>query len=160
MFDITIQRAVAEKALPSSAQFKQWAKAVLQSKMTTAELTIRIVDKTEMTELNNTYRQKNKPTNVLSFPFERPAELADEIPLLGDIVICAAVIVEEAHAQQKTLEAHWAHMVVHGILHLLGYDHEQTEDAEIMEAEEIHILKTLGFTNPYQVNQKGIDNHD
>jgi probable rRNA maturation factor len=150
-YDITIQRIVAPKSLPSTAQLKQWTKAVLKNRIPAAELTIRIVDKNEITELNSTYRQKNKPTNVLSFPFDMPEELDDETPLLGDIVICAEVIEEEAAEQDKSIESHWAHMVVHGTLHLLGYDHVEDQEAEIMEAEEIKILASLGFNNPYQI---------
>lgn len=150
MYDITIQRVIAAQSLPSAIKFKRWVKTVLKNKIPSAELTIRIVDKNEMTELNSTYRHKKKPTNVLSFPFDMPEE-CEETLILGDIVICADVIREEAMAQDKTLEAHWAHMVVHGTLHLLGYDHENNDDAEKMEAEEINILKTLGFSNPYYV---------
>lgn len=150
MFEITVQRATTIKSLPTSAKLKRWARAALQNKMPTAELTIRIVDSEEITELNHQYRNKHKPTNVLSFPFEMPDEV-DEIPYLGDIIICAEVIKAEAHAQQKTEEAHWAHIVIHGTLHVLGYDHEKKEDAERMEAEEIKILKTLGFDNPYRL---------
>lgn len=149
MYEVIVQRAVPAKSLPSAAKLKNWAIAALTKKIKSAELTIRIVDKAEMTELNSTYRHKNKPTNVLSFPFDMPEEY-DEIPLLGDIVICADVIKEEAQEQQKTPAAHWAHMVVHGTLHLLGYDHEKNDEAEIMEAEEIEILHDLGFANPYQ----------
>lgn len=152
---ITVQRIVKDRAIPATAAFKRWVSAVLTDKIPAAELTLRIVDKAEITELNATYRQKNKPTNVLSFPFDMPEECAEEIPLLGDIIICAEVIREEAAAQEKTLTAHWAHMVVHGTLHLLGYDHEQDADAEIMEAEEIRILGLLGFANPYHVKEKG-----
>lgn len=155
MYEIIVQRVVAAQSLPTTAKLKRWATTALKTKVPAAELTIRIVDKTEITELNSTYRHKNKPTNVLSFPFDMPDELEDEIPLLGDIVICAEVIEEEAREQQKTTEAHWAHMVVHGVLHLLGYDHEEDEDAEVMEAEEVMILKTLGFSNPYQISEQG-----
>jgi probable rRNA maturation factor len=151
MYEITIQRIVVNKLLPTTAKLKQWAKAALKTKIPMAALTIRIVDKNEMTELNSTYRKKNKPTNVLSFPFDMPDEFEEEIPLLGDIIICAEVIEEEAATQEKTLEAHWAHMVIHGVLHLLGHDHEKDHDADIMEAEEINILQTLGFNNPYLV---------
>jgi probable rRNA maturation factor len=154
MYEIIVQRATSTKS-PTTAKFKRWATTSLKEKMPAAELTIRIVDKDEMTELNSTYRQKNKPTNVLSFPFDMPEELEEETPLLGDIVICAEVIDEEAIAQEKSVEAHWAHMVVHGVLHLLGYDHEQDQEAEVMEAEEIKILHLLGFKNPYQVSEKG-----
>jgi probable rRNA maturation factor len=150
MYEVTIQRAVLAKSLPTAIKFKRWVKAVLKNKISSAELTIRIVDKNEMTELNSTYRHKNKPTNVLSFPFDMPEE-CEEILMLGDIVICAEVIREEAIEQEKSLEAHWAHMVVHGTLHLLGYDHEKNDEAEIMEAEEIKILTMLGFSNPYYV---------
>jgi len=149
MYEITIQRAVTTKSLPTTPTFKRWIKTVLKSKIPSAELTIRIVDKNEMTELNSTYRHKNKPTNVLSFPFDMPEECENDLPILGDIVICADVIQEEADTQNKMLQAHWAHMVVHGTLHLLGYDHEKEADAEIMEAEEIRFLSALGFPNPY-----------
>jgi probable rRNA maturation factor len=150
MYQIIVQRMVTDRTAPSTSQLKRWAKLILQEKIPNAELTIRIVDKDEMTTLNSTYRKKNKPTNVLSFPFEMPKDIDIETPILGDIVICADVIKEEAQAQQKTHDAHWAHMVVHGILHLLGYDHEKENEAEIMEAEEIVILKNMGFNNPYQ----------
>lgn len=153
MYDITIQRAVAKKSQPGAVKLKKWAKAVLLNKIPDAELTIRIVDKAEITELNSTYRKKNKPTNVLSFPFDMPDELTDETPMLGDIIICADVIEEEALAQHKTEEAHWAHMVVHGTLHLLGFDHEDEADADMMEAEEITILHSLGFENPYKISE-------
>jgi probable rRNA maturation factor len=127
MYEIIIQRAVAVKSLPTTTKFKRWVKAVLENnlknKIPSAELTIRIVDKKEITELNSTYRHKNKPTNVLSFPFEMPEECKDDLLILGDIVICAEIISEEALNQEKKCEAHWAHMVVHGTLHLLGYDH-------------------------------------
>ncbi len=155
MYDITVQRVVAGPSLPTTAKLKLWATTALTNKIPAAELTIRIVDKAEITTLNSTYRHKHTPTNVLSFPFDMPEECADECFTLGDIIICADVIFEEALLQQKTLEAHWAHMVVHGILHLLGYDHENETDAEKMESEEINILRKLGFSNPYQVSEKG-----
>lgn len=156
MFEVIIQRAAESQSLPSDTQLTKWASTALENRVPTAELTIRIVEKDEITELNSTYRQKNKPTNVLSFPFDdMPDEMQDEIPLLGDIIICADVIEEEALAQQKTLESHWAHMVVHGTLHLLGYDHEENDEAEIMEAEEIKIMQALGFNNPYAISEEG-----
>lgn len=153
MYQIIVQRVVkgVDLSIPSTAKLKQWAKQALQAKLSDAELTIRIVDKAEIQTLNSTYRHKDKPTNVLSFPFETPPDVDIETPILGDIVICAEVILEEARDQKKTLEAHWAHMIVHGILHLLGYDHENDADATIMENEEIEILKKLGFSNPYQI---------
>lgn len=147
---ITVQRAVPKNEMPKALQLKQWAKTALKRKTPDIEMTIRIVDTDEMTELNTQYRHKTGATNVLSFPFEMPDELIDEMPLLGDIVICAAVVNQEAKEQGKTAIAHWAHMVVHGTLHLLGYDHENATDADIMESIEITILKELGFPNPYQ----------
>jgi probable rRNA maturation factor len=151
MYQIAVQRTVTEKSIPSPAKFKRWAKQALQKKMPSAELTIRIVGTEEMRQLNYEYRKKNKPTNVLSFPMDIPAEFNEEIPMLGDIVICADVIKKEAVAQKKSEESHWAHMVVHGTLHLLGYDHEKNDEAEVMEAEEILIMDSLGFANPYKI---------
>lgn len=155
MYHIIVQRAVRNQSIPSTAQLKRWAKAALQEKVANAEVTIRVVDEAEITELNSTYRKKNKPTNVLSFPFEMPEGVDMETPILGDVVICAQVIAEEAEQQHKSLEAHWAHMVVHGILHLLGYNHEENEEAEEMETEEITIMNELGFKNPYICAEKG-----
>lgn len=158
-YDIIVQRATANKNVPGAPTLKRWAKAALKNKQPSAEITIRLVDTAEMIQLNSTYRHKNKPTNVLSFPFEMPESVTMPIPILGDIVICADVIVEEALQQKKTLDAHWAHMVVHGTLHLLGYDHEKNKDAEIMEAEEISILNSLGFDNPYLTTEPS-DKHE
>ncbi len=112
-----------------------------------AQLTIRIVDEKESAYLNEHYRHKNGPTNVLSFP----AEYADDIPvtLLGDIILCAPLVLKEAKTQNKDIQAHWAHLTVHGSLHLLGYDHSNAQDAQKMESCEIDILKQIGFTNPY-----------
>ncbi len=151
---ITIQRAVPKNEMPAVTQLKQWAKKVLKRTTPDVEMTIRVVDLTEMTELNTQYRHKSGPTNVLSFPFDIPVGLTDEPSLLGDIVICAAVVNQEAQEQEKSATAHWAHMVVHGTLHLLGYDHEIPADADTMESLEITILKELGFPNPYQQGEK------
>ena len=142
MHQIDIQYAVAKK-FPSTILLKRWAKAVLEKKyQRPTELTIRIVSKNEMAKLNYTYRQKEGPTNVLSFPLEKP--------LLGDIIICASVVKREAKEQHKSPKAHFAHMVVHGVLHLLGYDHIQDKEAKAMEKLEIHLLRSLGFSNPYK----------
>ena len=111
------------------------------------EVTIRIVDEQEGQYLNQRWRGKTGPTNVLSFPFESPPEVP--IPLLGDIVVCAPVVLREAEEQHKSLTAHWAHLVIHGTLHLLGYDHIEDADADIMEALEIEILAKLTYPNPY-----------
>jgi len=153
-YHIIIQNAVKEASIPSPKDMKQWAKTALKNKIASAEVTLRIVDKEEIRELNHTYRKKDKATNVLSFPFDMP-DIDMKVPILGDIAICAAIVAEEALAQNKLEKAHWAHMVVHGILHLLGFDHENDQEAEIMEKEEIVILKTLGFSNPYSDHPEG-----
>lgn len=111
------------------------------------ELTIRVVSLNESQELNATYRGKDKPTNVLSFPFEQPPGL--NLPILGDLAICHDVVVQEAQQQHKSIEAHWSHMLVHGTLHLLGYDHINDEEAEHMESLEVEILNNLGVDDPY-----------
>lgn len=111
------------------------------------EVTIRIVGEAEGRQLNQTWRQRDYPTNVLSFPFDSPP--GPDLPQLGDLVICAPVVLREALAQQKTPESHWAHLVIHGTLHLLGYDHQETAQAELMETLEINILTQLGYPNPY-----------
>lgn len=146
---LDLQIATANKhSLPSQQDFELWVKTAIADRMDEAELTIRIVDVEESQELNATYRGKDKPTNVLSFPFEAPPEI--ELPLLGDLVICASVVENEAKEQYKTLEEHWAHMVIHGCLHLLGYDHIEDAEAEEMESLEITLIQSLGFTNPYE----------
>ncbi|MCO6545486.1 MAG: rRNA maturation RNase YbeY [Gilliamella sp.] len=134
--------------LPTEAQIMQWLEVILPQFMDNAELTIRIVDKQESQQLNCTYRHKDKPTNVLSFPFESPIEI--DVPLLGDLIICKQVVEAEAEQQLKSLTSHWAHMIVHGCLHLLGYDHILDEEAEEMENIEIDIMQQLGFEDPYQ----------
>lgn len=133
--------------LPSEAQLQGWLEGTILGFQQEAEVTVRIVDEAESRELNHTYRGKDKPTNVLSFPFEAPPGL--ELPLLGDLVICRQVVEAEAVEQGKTLDAHWAHMVVHGSLHLLGYDHIEDEEAEEMEQLERDIMQELGFADPY-----------
>jgi len=133
--------------LPSEAQLQGWLDGTILGFQQEAEVTVRIVDEAESNELNLTYRGKDKPTNVLSFPFEAPPGL--ELPLLGDLVICRQVVEHEAAEQGKPLMAHWAHMVVHGCLHLLGYDHIEDDEAEEMEALERDIMQELGFADPY-----------
>lgn len=134
--------------LPTEAQILQWLEVILPQFVDNAELTIRIVDEQESQQLNYTYRHKDKPTNVLSFPFESPVEI--DVPLLGDLVICKQVVEAEATEQHKSLTSHWAHMIVHGCLHLLGYDHILDDEAEEMENIEIDIMQQLGFKDPYQ----------
>lgn len=144
---LDVQREV--NALPKDDDFLRWLKEVLISeKQTDTELTIRIVDEKESAELNEQYRHKTGSTNVLSFPFETPEEV--ELDLLGDLVICSDVVIREAAEQNKVELAHWAHMVVHGTLHLLGYDHLTSAEANIMEQKEIKVLSQLGYTDPYR----------
>ena len=136
-----------ETGLPTAEQIEQWATAAVQPQSDEVEMTVRIVDEAESHELNLNYRGKDRPTNVLSFPFECPDEV--ELPLLGDLVICRQVVEREAQEQDKPLMAHWAHMVVHGSLHLLGYDHIEDDEAEEMESLETQIMTRLGFADPY-----------
>lgn len=133
--------------LPSKKQVAQWVGAVLGHRYDRGELAVRIVDTDEIKELNLKYRGKCQPTNVLSFPFEAPPGIHTKI--LGDIVICAPVVRKEAREQAIAETAHWAHMVVHGVLHLQGFDHENDQEAEEMESCESRIMKTLGFPDPY-----------
>jgi probable rRNA maturation factor len=137
--------------VPSARLIRTWADAAAGAKGRDATVSVRIVTPLESQKLNRQYRGKPKPTNVLSFPAEVPAgALQGESKLLGDIVICARVVAREAREQSKTLAAHWAHMVVHGTLHLLGYDHEQNDEAVRMERREKRVLKVLGFEDPYR----------
>ena len=136
-----------ESGLPTAEQIEQWATAAVQPQSDEVEMTVRIVDEAESHELNLNYRGKDRPTNVLSFPFECPDEV--ELPLLGDLVICRQVVEREAQEQDKPAMAHWAHMVVHGSLHLLGYDHIEDDEAEEMESLETQIMTELGFADPY-----------
>lgn len=146
--ELDLQIALEMPGLPTETDLHRWAEAALAGAeySKNAELTIRIVNEAESSALNESYRHKQGPTNVLSFPFEAPP--AVESPLLGDIVICAPVVLREAISQGKTPEAHWAHLVAHGVLHLLGYDHNE-EQAVIMESLEIRILAGLGYPDPY-----------
>lgn len=144
---IDVQR-VAQLPGPSDAAIQTWVESALKGRRDAAEMTVRIVDNDESAELNATYRHKQGPTNVLSFPFEVPEDVP--MDLLGDLVICAPVVEQQAREQHKPSEAHWAHMVVHGTLHLLGYDHIEEKQAEVMEALEVSILLDMGFANPYE----------
>jgi probable rRNA maturation factor len=143
-----IQHESSFQPLPTDEVIQTWVQAALKDRVPEeTELCVRIVDKPEIQMLNQQYRNKNKPTNVLSFPIDVPEEV--DVPLLGDIVICAPIVFEEAQAQNKTYEQHFAHMIVHGCLHLLGYDHETDEQADLMEPLEISILATIDIPNPY-----------
>src|SRR5471030_2977048 len=145
---LDLQLACEDAAgLPDEATFTRWLTAVLPLFREEAEVTVRLVDEAESHELNLTYRGMDKPTNVLSFPFEAPPGM--EMPLLGDLIICRQVVEKEAKEQEKALSAHWAHMVIHGSLHLLGYDHIVDEEAEEMESIETEIMQGLGYPDPY-----------
>ncbi|MBB3059304.1 rRNA maturation RNase YbeY [Microbulbifer rhizosphaerae] len=153
---LDVQRPSRCSGLPSDEQIAAWARAAIGDARESAELSVRIVDEDESLALNRRYRGKGKPTNVLSFPADLPEELG--LPLLGDLVICAPVVAREADQQHKEPPAHWAHMVVHGTLHLLGYDHIEDADAEIMEGLETRLLEGLGFPDPYTA--KELDEHE
>jgi probable rRNA maturation factor len=147
---VDLQNVCDTKNLPSADLFQQWVDTALTSVTEQEfELTIRLVNSTESQQLNKQYRQKDKPTNVLSFPFEVPEGI--ELNLLGDLIICAQVVEQESKEQNKVLFDHWAHMVIHGCLHLLGYDHINDTDANEMETLEVNILAKLSITNPYNM---------
>ncbi len=150
---VTIDLQVASTAaeLPDTAQLERWASAALGDARSEAEISVRIVDAEEGQALNLHWRGKDYATNVLSFPADLPPEL--ELPLLGDLVVCAPVVAREASEQHKSLDAHWAHMIVHGTLHLLGHDHIEDQEAEAMEALETRVLTGLGYPNPYANDQ-------
>jgi probable rRNA maturation factor len=137
---LTVQYALDPARLPARPQLRKWAQAALQSD---AEVTLRLVGRREGRKLNSGYRGKDYATNVLTFAY------ADTRPLAGDIVLCAPVVSEEARRQGKTAEAHYAHLVVHGMLHLQGHDHENDDDAVVMEALESEIVTRLGYPDPY-----------
>jgi len=141
---IAIQDMVHKKPILKKTQCLKWLSPIVDKN---AEITIRIVDNDESINLNNIYRKKKYPTNVLSFLVD------DEVHLIGDIVLCAPVIEKEALEQSKKIEAHYAHLIIHGALHLYGYDHENIKDADIMEAKEIKILTKLGYKNPYLIEE-------
>lgn len=151
--DAILLNEIAYPRVPSEAMMQEWVNAVLEAvpekvSPDCTEVCISIVDKSESAELNQTYRHKTGPTNILSFHYDPMPDMAQES--LGDLVICAELVEEEALIQSKTTEAHWAHLTVHGTLHLLGYDHVVDSEAEIMESLEITILNALGFENPYE----------
>ena len=145
--DITVQVAVSGLPLPSARDIHRWATQALEAQQAAGELVVRIVDEAEMSALNARYRGKQGPTNVLSFPCEGFAGVDSGI--LGDIVICAPVVQAEALRQGKDVQAHWAHLVIHGVLHLLGFDHLHEAEAHAMEARETELLHRLGYDDPY-----------
>lgn len=151
--DIDIQRCCTDVSVPPDADLRRWARAAATTAQ--GELVVRIVDETESASLNQQYRGKPGATNVLSFgdgEARLPEEVAQSLPYhLGDLVICAPVVAREAREQGKAVAAHWAHMLIHGLLHLQGYDHEQADQAREMEAQEIAILAQIGYPDPYEM---------
>ncbi|WP_115046769.1 rRNA maturation RNase YbeY [Xanthomonas arboricola] len=149
--DVAVSYALPRAGLPSAVSFRKWVAAALKGRIREADLAVRIVDEKEGCSLNHHYRGKDYATNVLSFPAELPEGLPKGIkmPLLGDLVICAPVVAREAAEQGKSLAAHYAHLTVHGTLHLLGWDHEDDKEADAMEQLEREILADLGIDDPY-----------
>ena len=156
--EIEVQAVTNEADLPDAEQIRAWVRAALQGRERPLEVVVRIVDEAEIQALNKRFRHRDKPTNVLSFPSAAVGivENGPEPTLLGDLVISAPVVRREAAEQGKTLDAHFAHMVVHGVLHLLGHDHLDDGEAAAMEAAERHILQGLGYGDPYRV-QDGLE---
>ena len=148
--DVDMQQISEADSIPSPEEFSRWADAALTLPRQHAEMVVRVVDEDESAALNQTYRGKSGPTNVLSFPFEVPEGVEMENDLLGDLVICAPVVEQQASEQGKPVQAHWAHMVVHGTLHLQGFDHLTDEQAVVMESLEKKILTGMGFQAPYE----------
>lgn len=144
---ITLQIIASNTFIPSRYFLQRWVNKALAKQVTTNQVNIRLVGKKESAELNSRYRHKKGPTNILSFPFEPPPGISSA--LLGDLVVCAALVNQQAKQQEKTRLAHWAHLIIHGCLHLIGYDHVHDKDANKMEAIEIQLLKELGYENPY-----------
>ena len=151
---IDIQRACPSENIPSDIAINRWAAAALGNHSDSSELSIRVVGESESATLNKQYRGKSGATNVLSFPFT--AVTPEPLPMLGDLVVCAPLVSAEAQQQNKALQAHWAHIIVHGVLHLLGYDHSDDSDAQIMEALETEILLGLNYPAPYTATKEHI----
>ena len=150
--EVELQNPNAFDSIPDEKDCQCWTLAAIQTPNQDLSVVIRFVDEKESAALNLTYRQKNSATNVLSFPFEMPdiPDLYEERRHLGDLVLCEPVVITEAEQQNKSIKQHFAHLIVHGTLHLQGYDHINDDDAEEMESLEISILESLGFDNPYE----------
>ena len=151
---LALQNASGATNLPTRAQIKKWTETALQADVANAEITFRIVDAEEGQTLNRDYRGKDYATNVLTFTFDEDMPDIPGLPLLGDIVLCAPVVEREATEQGITLEAHYCHLVVHGVLHLQGYDHIEEDEAEAMEALETQIVISLGYDDPYRMDKE------
>jgi len=145
--ELAVQILSDSATVPGEERLRAWVIAALQQQEVDREITIRIVNQPESQSLNAQYRDQDKPTNVLSFPADLPAGV--DHPWLGDLVICAPLVECEATEQGKEVQEHWAHLVIHGVLHLLGHDHQQADEAKAMEALETTILASLGYPNPY-----------
>ena len=152
---VDIQIAAADAGIPAIESIREWVQLAVNETEPgrDVEVSVRVVDEHEMRKLNRDYRQQDKPTNVLAFPAGDAAFVPPgERPLLGDIVVCASVVAREADEQGKPLDHHWCHMLVHGILHLLGHDHDTDQEAKAMEAVERRVLASLGIADPYAGN--------
>ncbi len=152
--DVSVTYGLPRTGIPAAVSFRKWVAAALAGRIREADLAVRIVDVREGRAMNRHFRGKDYATNVLSFPAELPEGLPSDVrfPLLGDLVICAPVVAREARDQKKPLAAHYAHMTVHGALHLLGWNHEDEREAECMEQLEREILASLGIADPYRVD--------
>ena len=144
---VHVQYAVPRRGLPAPASVRRWVVAALVGRRAEAQVSVRVVGEAEGADLNHRYRGKQGPTNVLSFAFEAPPGV--DLPWLGDLVVCAPVVEREARAQGKAPRDHWAHLVVHGILHLIGYDHGTEAEAAAMERVEVEVLRGMGIDDPY-----------
>ncbi len=162
---LDVQNAVSRDGVPSANRLSRWAQAAYEMHhaahakhagkgrkraVPPVQVSLRIVGAAESRKLNRQWRDEDHATNVLSFPAGEMPEVAGEIPSLGDLVVCLPIVKREARAQGVTLDSHWAHMMIHGVLHLLGYDHEDDRDAQVMEACEVAVLESFGFANPYE----------
>lgn len=154
---IDLQIACTDPLPINEQQLQQWVEMALNQQEKPTEVTLRLVSEEEITVLNATYRKKNKATNVLAFPSQIPEIVQLDHAFLGDVIICPAVLKKEALSAQIKDDAHWAHIVIHGVLHLLGYDHINDEDEREMQDKEIMLLQTLGFANPYLYKEHCID---
>lgn len=147
---IDIQHACDDTPPVSDELLSQWAQLPLTQLGDSAELTLRLVTTDEIKTLNRLYRKMDKTTNVLAFPANLPKDISLTYPLLGDVIICPSVLLQESLEQNKPIDAHWAHIIIHGVLHLMGHDHLEDEDTATMQALEIKFLAELNFENPYQ----------